>query len=320
MTGTPVLEVDELGVRFGAVSAVSSVSFSVMSGEVFGIVGESGAGKSASAKAIIGLLPQSARVRGSVKFKGQQLVGADPSTLRGVRGAGIGYVFQDALTALDPVRRVGVQLIEALQIHKDVGKKEASAAAEQLLAEVRIKDPARCMQSYPHQLSGGMRQRVVIAAALIADPELIIADEITSALDVTVQRSVLDLLLDVCASRGAAVILITHDLGVVAQTCDRVAVLYGGIVVEQAEIFELFDTPRHPYTKALMESMPRIGEDVPFVPIPGSSIQVVGELVTCPFSPRCSFVTDECLDGIPAVERADSREVRCVHPLGLGVS
>lgn len=315
MSEQPVLEVDDLGVRFGPVTAVSSVSFSVRPGEVFGVVGESGAGKSATAKAIIGLMPKTATVTGSVRFKGQELVGASQATLRRVRGDGIGYVFQDALTALDPVRRVGDQLVEALRVHKDVSEKEAAEVAESLLAEVQIKQPARCMKAYPHQLSGGMRQRAVIASALISDPEIIIADEVTSALDVTVQRRVLDLLLQVCADRGAAVIMITHDLGVVAQTCDRVAVLYGGIVAEQAEVHDLFEAPAHPYTAALLASMPRIGEDIPFAPIPGSAIQVVGTLRHCPFADRCSFVTEECRTAVPPVEGTEERHVRCFHPL-----
>ncbi len=311
----PLLEVEDLSVRFGPVAAVSSISFSVNPGEVFGVVGESGAGKSATAKAIVGLLPKTARVSGSVQFEGRELVGADAGLLRTTRGAGIGYVFQDALTALDPVVRVGDQLVEALQVHQDIGNKAASIVAENLLDEVQIKDPGRAMKSYPHQLSGGMRQRVVIAAALISDPKLIIADEVTSALDVTVQRRVLELLIAVCADRGASVMMITHDLGVVAQTCDRVAVLYGGLVVEQADVFELFDDPHHPYTRALLESMPRIGEDVPFVPIPGSSIQVVGRLSSCPFSARCAYVTDECLSNVPDVDRRGERQFRCFHPL-----
>lgn len=315
VTAPSLLEVENLSVRFGPVAAVSSITFSVTSGEVFGVVGESGAGKSATAKAIVGLLPKTARVSGSVRFEGQELVDADAGLLRATRGAGIGYVFQDALTALDPVVRIGDQLVEALRVHSDISNREASIVAENLLGEVQIKDPARTLKSYPHQLSGGMRQRVVIAAALISDPKLIIADEVTSALDVTVQRKVLELLMAVCADRGASVMMITHDLGVVAQTCDRVAVLYGGLVVEQAGVFELFDTPRHPYTKALLESMPRIGENVPFVPIPGSSIQVVGKLASCPFSARCGYATTECLTNVPGVDRVGTREFRCFHAL-----
>ncbi|MEX1004349.1 MAG: ABC transporter ATP-binding protein [Acidimicrobiia bacterium] len=316
MTEAPLLEVEDLSVRFGSVTAVSSVSFSVAKGEVFGVVGESGAGKSATAKGVIGLLPPHARMTGSVRFKGDELVGASRSRLRRVRGSEIGYVFQDALTALDPVRTVGAQLAEALRIHRPVTKQVALKTAENLLAEVQITDPARTLQAYPHQLSGGMRQRVVIAAALIADPELIIADELTSALDVTVQRKVLDLLLDVCADRGAGVILITHDLGVVAQTCDRVAVLYGGVIAEQADVFTLFDEPRHPYTQALLQSMPRMGDNAPFVPIPGSSIQIIGDLTWCPFEDRCSRVSAECRQELPKERFEGDRKYRCLHPLG----
>ena len=311
----PLLEVEDLAVRFGAVSAVSSVSFSVNKGEVFGVVGESGAGKSATAKGIVGLLPPTAKVSGSVKFRGDELVGASNARLRRVRGDGIGYVFQDALTALDPVRTVGAQLVEALRIHRPVTRKVALKTAEELLEEVRIADPARALQAYPHQLSGGMRQRVVIAAALIADPELIIADEVTSALDVTVQRKVLDLLLRVCADRGTGVIMITHDLGVVAQTCDRVAVFYGGIVAEQSDVYALFEQPSHPYTAALLRSLPRMGDTGPFVPIPGSSIQVRGELTSCPFAPRCGAVTDQCREELPGITRLGDHHVRCFHPL-----
>jgi oligopeptide/dipeptide ABC transporter ATP-binding protein len=317
MTSAPLIEVEDLSVRFGPVTAVSSVTFSVAKGEVFGVVGESGAGKSATARGIIGLLPPTARMGGSVRFKGEELVGAPRSRLRQIRGSEIGYVFQDALTALDPVRTVGDQLVEALQIHRPVSKQVALKTAEDLLGEVRIADPPRTLKSYPHQLSGGMRQRAVIAAALIADPELIIADELTSALDVTVQKRVLELLLGVCADRGAGVILITHDLGVVAQTCDRVAVLYGGVVAEQTDVFSLFDRPMHPYTQALLQSMPRMGDDSPFRPIPGSSIQIVGDLTWCPFSDRCDHVVDECRRKLPDVRDLDGHAVRCVRPIGV---
>lgn len=317
MGDATLLEVNDLSVRFGAVTAVSSVSFSVGKGEVFGVVGESGAGKSATARGIIGLLPPTTTMGGNVRFKGEELNGASNNRLRQIRGGEIGYIFQDALTALDPVRTVGAQLAEALQIHRKVSTKEALDVAADLLAELQIRDPRRTLKSYPHQLSGGMRQRAVIAAGLIADPELIIADELTSALDVTVQRRVLDLLLDVCAKRGAGVILITHDLGVVAQTCDNVAVLYGGVVAEQADVFDLFDAPRHPYTRALLQSMPRMGDDSPFLPIPGSAIQILGKLRACPFATRCAFTTDVCRARLPAELQEGSRSFRCHHPLGV---
>lgn len=315
VTLTHLLEVEDLSIRFGAITAVSSVSFSVSKGEVFGVVGESGAGKSATAKGIIGLLSPTARIGGSVRYKGEELVGASPARLRHARGAQIGYVFQDALTALDPVRTIGAQLVEALRVHRPVTRREAWEAGESLLAELKIKEPVRVMDSYPHQLSGGMRQRAVIATALIADPELIIADEVTSALDVTVQRKVLDILLGVCSDRGAGVIMITHDLGVVAQTCDRVAVLYGGVVAEQADVMTLFDRPRHPYTSALMGSMPRIGDDSPFQPIPGTAIQVSGQLQQCPFQKRCAQPIEQCGKSLPTVRTEGASTFRCFNPI-----
>ena len=310
-----LLKVEDFSVRYGLVAAVSSVSFSVRKGEVYGVVGESGAGKSATAKGIIGLLPSVARIGGSVRYKGEELVGASPERLRRARGAEIGYVFQDALTALDPVRTIGAQLVEALRAHRTVARAEAWEAGESLLAELQIKDPARVMNSYAHQLSGGMRQRAVIATALIADPELIIADEVTSALDVTVQRRVLDILLGVCADRGAGVIMITHDMGVVAQCCDRVAVLYGGMVAEEADVFTLFDHPRHPYTSALMRSMPRIGDDRPFQPIPGSAAQVIGVASRCPFAPRCAQPVARCTHAVPGLKIEGGSAFRCFNPL-----
>lgn len=310
-----LLQVRNLSVRFGAVTAVSSVSFEVGKGEVFGVVGESGAGKSATARAIIGLLPPTAKIGGSVLYKGEELVGASRARLRHARGAQIGYVFQDALTALDPVRTIGAQLEEVLRVHRRITAREARETAIDLLTELKINDPARTLDAYPHQLSGGMRQRAVIATALIADPEIIIADEVTSALDVTVQRKVLDLLLDVCAARGAGVILITHDLGVVAQTCDRVAVLYGGIVAEESDVYALFDNPRHPYTRALLRSMPRLGDSGAFEPIPGSAIQIFGEMRACPFAPRCDHVGPGCRDEVPAPRATASGTYRCLYPL-----
>jgi oligopeptide/dipeptide ABC transporter, ATP-binding protein, C-terminal domain len=317
MGSQKLLEVENLCIRYGALTAVSSVSFSVSNKEVVGLVGESGAGKSATAKGIIGLLPPIARMSGSVRYRGEELVGASRARLQKARGAQIGYIFQDALTALDPVRTVGVQLVEALRVHKPVSKREAWQASEALLEELKIRDPRRVMNSYAHELSGGMRQRAIIALALIAEPEVIIADEVTSALDVTVQRKVLEILLRVCSDRGAGLIMITHDLGVVAQTCDRVIVLYGGIVAEDADVYTLFDHPRHPYTHALMRSMPRVGSDAPFEPIPGSAIQVFGELQMCPFHERCAKAGPDCSAKLPPVQTYGGSQFRCFHPVGL---
>lgn len=311
-----LLQVDDLCVRFGSTHAVSGVSFTVGAGEFVGIVGESGSGKSVTARAVIDLLPGNARTSGRVRFRGQDLLGAGPKRIRDVRGSSIGFVFQDALSALDPVYTIGDQLAEALTAHRDVSRREARARAAGLLAEVGIARPGRCLDSYPHQLSGGMRQRVVIAAALIADPELVIADEPTTALDVTVQRQVMDLLQDTAENRGTATLLITHDLAVVAETCDRVAVFYGGTIVEEATAPELFDSPRHPYTAALLASLPRMGEGSGFTPIPGNPIRISGELRSCPFAPRCARADDQCREQLPAETRSGGRRFRCFHPEG----
>jgi len=306
------LSVRDLSVRIGSVAAVSGVSFDVAPGEFVGVVGESGSGKSVTARAVLGLLPKHAEVRGSIKVDGEEIIGASRQRLRQIRGGKVGLVFQDALAALDPVYTVGDQLVEALRAHRDVSRKEARSRAAELLNEVRIPRPAEHLDSYPHQLSGGMRQRVVIASALIADPDLIIADEPTTALDVTVQRQVLDLIADISAKRGAAVLLITHDLGVVAQTCDRVAVFYGGLLVEEADAITLFEQARHPYTAALLRSLPRLGVDAPFEAIPGNPAQIRNRLTECPFAPRCPRVISACRDGVPPEYRDDRGRHRCL--------
>lgn len=309
----PLLRVRDLSVRIGAVAAVSNVSFDVHRREFLGIVGESGSGKSVTAKATLGLLPKRAEISGSIQLEGEEILGAPEARMRTIRGRRIGLVFQDALAALDPVYTIGDQLVEALRAHEDVSRKVARRRAADLLGEVRIPDPQRRLDSFPHQLSGGQRQRVIIAAALIAEPDLIIADEPTTALDVTVQKQVLDVLADVSATRGASVVLITHDLGVVAQTCDRVATFYGGMLVEEAPVLPLFDDPRHPYTRALLRSVPRLGEDSPFEAIPGSPAQIYARLTGCPFAPRCEFAVPECTSGVPAEHREGGRRHRCLR-------
>ena len=309
----PLLQVRDLSVRLGPVAAVTDLSFDVNRGEFLGIVGESGSGKSVTAKAILGLLPKSADIRGSAKLEGEELIGAPAETMRRIRGNRIGLVFQDALAALDPVYTIGDQLVEALQAHTDISKKAARKRAADLLGEVRIPKPAERLDSYPHQLSGGQRQRIIIAAALIAEPDLIIADEPTTALDVTVQKQVLDLLAEVSQRRGASVMLVTHDLGVVAQTCDRVATFYGGLLVEEADVFTLFDGPRHPYTSALLRSVPRLGQDTPFEAIPGSPAQIYIRLDACPFAPRCAHAEAVCTASLPPEFREGTRRHRCVR-------
>ncbi|MFC5337395.1 ABC transporter ATP-binding protein [Leucobacter denitrificans] len=310
-----VLRVEGLRVQFGSVNAVVDTSFELRRGEFLGVVGESGAGKSATAKAIVGLLAKNARVSGTIEFDGKNLVEASGAHMRKVRGRKIGYIFQDALTALDPVYTVGYQLVEAYLASNPKGTKaEARKRALEILEEVQIRDAASRLDAYPHQLSGGMRQRVAIAVALIGDPDIIIADEPTSALDVTVQRRILELLQKVCHERNAAVVLITHDLGVVAQTCDRVVVLYGGIVAEEAGVFDLFDTPRHPYTKALLDSLPKRGDKDSLKPIPGQAEPVIGEATYCPFVHRCASATAICRSELPQPSQVAASEVRCFNP------
>jgi oligopeptide/dipeptide ABC transporter ATP-binding protein len=313
--GTPLLEVRELAVRFGAVRALSGVSFDVERGEFFGVVGESGSGKSVTARAVLGLLgPAAEVVSGTIRFDGEDLLGATPQRLRQLRGDAIGLVFQDALAALDPVYTIGDQLVEALHAHRRIGRREARDRAIALLEEVGIPDPAARLDAYPHQLSGGQRQRAVIASALIADPQLIIADEPTTALDVTVQKQILTLLRRIRDSRGASIVLITHDLGVIAQTCDRVAVFYGGVIVEEAPVLSLFTEPLHPYTEALLGSVPRLGDPTPMAPIPGNPIQLRQELDACPFAPRCPHVVDACREAVPAEMHVGARRHRCLRP------
>jgi oligopeptide/dipeptide ABC transporter ATP-binding protein len=310
----PLLEVQDLAVRFGEVRAVSGVSFSVRPGEFYGIVGESGSGKSVTARAIMGLLGEHATVdRGSIRLSGEELLGANPRRLRTLRGDTVSMVFQDALAALDPVYAVGDQLVEALRAHRPVRRAEARRRAIELLGEVGIPDPEDRIDAYPHQLSGGQRQRVVIASALIADPQLIVADEPTTALDVTVQKQILDLLRDIRRRRGASIVLITHDLGVVAQTCDRVAVFYGGVVVEEAPVLPLFTSPQHPYTRALLRSVPKLGDRGRFEPIPGNPIRVHGTLAACPFEPRCPDAIDACRDGLPDEVVTGASRHRCLR-------
>ncbi|WAX55161.1 ABC transporter ATP-binding protein [Jatrophihabitans cynanchi] len=313
-----LLEVADLSVQIGRVHAVTNATFAVGEGEFFGVVGESGSGKSMTARAIIGLLPAGAVMSGSIRLAGEELTAATRRRLRELRGGSIGFVFQDALAALDPVYTIGKQLAEIQRTHGSVGAAAARRRSLDLLGEVGISDPARCLDSYPHQLSGGMRQRAVIATALISDPRLIIADEPTTALDVTIQRQVLELLQQIVEQRKTAVMLITHDLGVVAETCDRVAVFYGGVIVEEALTVALFAEPRHPYTRALLDSLPKLGQQRTFRAIPGAPIRVVGRLTSCPFAPRCAHATASCASALPAETDLGDRRFRCCESPQVG--
>jgi oligopeptide/dipeptide ABC transporter ATP-binding protein len=298
-----LLEVRDLGIAFpgadGApVQVVRRVTLEVAPGEIVGLVGESGSGKSLTALAVLGLVPAPGRITGgSVRLAGRELVGAPERELRAVRGGRIGLVFQEPGAALNPVFSIGSQIAEAIRAHRSVTRREARRLAAELLARLALPDPERHLDEYPHQLSGGQRQRVVLALALAAGPELLIADEPTTALDVTIQAEVLELLGRLRAELGLAVLLITHDLAVVAGICDRVAVLYAGEVVEENRAELLFARPAHPYTRGLLAALPRLGAPAPrgeLPTIPGQ-VPTPGDLPPgCPFHPRCPERLDEC--------------------------
>ncbi|ABS04459.1 ABC transporter ATP-binding protein [Kineococcus radiotolerans] len=319
-----LLEVDDLRVVFSrkggpSTTAVDGVSFSVDAGEVVGLVGESGCGKSVTSLAVMGLLPQrTATVTGAVRFDGTDLLTLSPAQLARRRGRDLAMVFQDPMTSLNPVLTLGRQLTEVLRTHTDLDRAAAKREAVELLGRVGIPDPRRRVGEYPHQLSGGMRQRVLIAIALACSPRLIIADEPTTALDVTIQAQVLDLLTTLVRESGTAMVLITHDLGVVAGTCDRVNVLYAGRVVEQAGRNDLFAQPRHRYTTGLLAAVPRVDapEGTALQPVPGSVRDRLEWAQGCAFAPRCGFADDACRRGdIALTGPAGSPHLaRCVHP------
>ncbi len=313
---TNVLELDGVHVDFaapeGTVSAVSDVSLEVAEGEIFGLVGESGCGKTTLATAVMGLLPRSASVAGSIRFQQRELVGLGAEEYRTLRGDRISMVFQDPMTSLDPAFPVGEQVAETIRAHRDVDKKDARDRATALLKDVGIPEAERRYDDAPHRLSGGMRQRVVIATAVANEPALLLADEPTTALDVTIQAQVLDLLRELRERHRTTIVLITHDLGVIAQVCDRVGVMYAGQLVEVAPVAELFANPRHPYTQALLQALPSaehargelrvIGGRVPDLsdPPPG-----------CRFSPRCPYRMDECDRVPPLAHESEAHAVAC---------
>jgi oligopeptide/dipeptide ABC transporter ATP-binding protein len=303
-----ILNVDDLNVSFatedGVVEAVGGVSFELKAGEVLAIVGESGSGKSVTAQTITGLTrAPNARITGSVTYRGQELNGLDDGKLRGVRGEQIAMVFQDPMSSLNPVYRVGDQITEMIRAHRDVSKREASKRAVELLASVGIPNPDRRVRHYPHEFSGGMRQRVMIAMALALDPEVLIADEPTTALDVTVQAQILRLIDQLNRDRDLAVILITHDLGVVAEVADRVLVMYAGQIVEDATLDEIFYDPQHPYTWGLLGSLMRLDQTrgARLAQIPGQPPSLLAPPSGCRFAPRCPHEFDKCHE-LPTLE------------------
>jgi oligopeptide/dipeptide ABC transporter ATP-binding protein len=309
-----LLEVSDLNVDFpsddGEVQAVRGVSYGLSSGEVLAIVGESGSGKSVSCLAIMGLLPKTAKVRGSARYRGTELLGMKPKALNKIRGNRIAMIFQDPMTSLNPVYSVGWQLAEAVRAHhKDISRSEAWTRAVDLLDLVNIPNPQSRSKNYPHEYSGGMRQRAVIAMAMANDPEVIIADEPTTALDVTVQAQVLETLETAREETGAAMVLITHDLGVVAGVADRILVMYAGKPVEISTTDEVFYSPRMPYTLGLLGSLPRLdAQEEMLTPIQGAPPSLVNLPPGCPFSPRCPLVADICLEVEPDLEVTSSAD------------
>ena len=317
-----LLDVQDLSVRFdtddGAVHAVDRLSFTLEAGEVLGVVGESGCGKSVSAMSLLQLLPETAHVTGHAEFGGRDLISAPAARLREIRGREIAFVFQEPMTSLNPAFRIGNQLGEVLRRHLGLSRAQARTRAIELLDLVRIPAPERRVDEYPHQLSGGMRQRVMIAMALACDPKILIADEPTTALDVTIQAGILDLMRDIRERLGTAIVLITHNLGVVADIADRVIVMYAGRKVEEALVHELYAYPQHPYTIGLLGAIPRPGaadEQGRLREIPGR-VPSLAELPTgCAFAPRCPRADDRT-----RCERPELREIRpahlvaCFHP------
>tara|TARA_R100000988_G_scaffold103176_2_gene81206 strand:+ start:326 stop:1354 length:1029 start_codon:yes stop_codon:yes gene_type:complete len=326
----PLLRVEDLTVRLrgeaGIVHAVSDVSFQLQRGQTLGIVGESGSGKSVMARALMGLLPRRAtqqldgQVSLAVDGKVLELLKLSEREFRTLRGPRLAMVFQDPMTALNPVLTLGVQIAEPLQLHLGLNKAQAMARALELLAQVGIPDPEGRLRQYPHQLSGGMRQRVVIAIALACDPQVLLADEPTTALDVTVQRQVLDLLLALQRERQMGMVLITHDLGVVANRADHIAVMYAGRIVEYAPTSRLFSAMRHPYTEALFKSVPRLSDPshTRLHAIPGRPPQLIDPAPGCAFAPRCPNAQQRCRRETPALTQAGDEHLHaCFYPIGI---
>jgi peptide/nickel transport system ATP-binding protein len=334
-TAEPVLRVRDLAVSFHArerhTHAVDGVGFDVAPGEVLAVVGESGCGKSVTSLAVMGLLPPTAGVTGSVRLRGRELLGAGERELRGVRGSELSMIFQEPMTSLNPVLTVGRQISEVLRRHRALNQKQAAERAVELLDLVGIPAPRQRAREYPHQLSGGMRQRVMIAIAVACDPAVLIADEPTTALDVTVQAGVLGVLTSLRERLGMAIVLITHDLGVVAHTADRVLVMYAGRAVEQAPADELFAAPSHHYTRGLLDAVPRPdtgrpasrtpsaqgapGERPRLREIPGMVPSLTHQPDRCTFAPRCARADQRCLGSRPPLA-GDGHAVACWHPVG----
>ncbi|MEL6207207.1 MAG: ABC transporter ATP-binding protein [Pseudomonadota bacterium] len=323
-TGIPLLEVRDLQTTFHVgsntiIRAVDGVSFQVLAGETLAIVGESGSGKSVTSLSIMGLLPKDVgRIAGgSIKLDGREISQLSAREMRDIRGKEIGMIFQEPMTSLNPVHTIGQQIAEVVIRHEGLTKPKARSRATEMLDLVGIPEPARRVHSYPHEMSGGMRQRAMIAMALACEPRILIADEPTTALDVTIQAQMLELMQDLQDKLGMAIVFITHDLGVVAEIADRVVVMYAGQVVETGGVVEIFRTPRMPYTAGLMNSIPRLGASAHrqrLEAIPGTVPALTSLPSGCRFHPRCGFASDVCRTAVPELEEAaDGHRTRCVR-------
>jgi peptide/nickel transport system ATP-binding protein len=327
-TGKPILEVNDLRTYFytrdGVVRSVDGVSFSISEGETLAIVGESGCGKSVTSLSLLRLIPSPPGkiVTGSILFHGKDLLSLSEDEMRDIRGDKISMIFQEPMTSLNPVLTIGRQISEVLELHRHCTKEEARNRILELLNLVNISEPERRIDEYPHQLSGGMRQRIMIAMALACDPEILIADEPTTALDVTIQAQILNLMRELRDRTRAAIILITHDLGVVAEMAQRVVVMYAGRKVEEASVFDLFAKPMHPYTLGLLNSMPRLDDASTkrLVEIPGMVPSMKSEIIGCAFAPRCSLASERCTQESPALkDHGNGHWVSCWNPVSAGM-
>jgi peptide/nickel transport system ATP-binding protein len=314
----PLLEIRDLSVAFAgrhgeALEAVSGVDLTVNAGELHGVVGESGSGKSVTMLAVMGLLSPGARLSGSIRLDGRELVGLSDRQMRRIRGARIGYIFQDPMTALNPLLTVGDQIAEAIRIHKpQVGRTQAREQAVELLRLVAIPVPERRAAQYPHEFSGGMRQRAVIAMAMANEPDLLIADEPTTALDVTIQAQIMELLERLRRDKGVGIVLVTHDLGVVAGAARSLSIMYSGRVVERGSVDDVFAAPRHPYTAGLLASLPQAGTRVDrLTAIPGSPPPISARPPGCAFHPRCAYAVEQCRTERPALREVGTVTVAC---------
>jgi peptide/nickel transport system ATP-binding protein len=312
-----LLEVTDLRVTLqtsrGPADALRGVSFAMQRGDTLGLIGESGCGKSITALALMGLLPDGARIGGSIRFDGQELSTLDEAAMCALRGARIGMIFQEPMTALNPLHRIGRQIAEPLRLHQGLGAAAARAEALRLLERVQLPDARERLDAYPHQMSGGQRQRVVIAIALACAPDLLIADEPTTALDVTIQREVLDLIAELVAEDGMGLLLISHDLGVMAETVQRMLVMYGGTVVESGPTEAVFRKLAHPYTRGLFAARPRLGlaRGTRLVTIPGRVPELADLPAGCPFAERCALVVGDCRRALPAPRSIGPQHQAC---------